>query len=78
MVKHNMVRPAQGFAEGEVAVTGNPVKFLGMPEKRTASDPAVGEHTAEALGEVLGFTSAGVDRLAESGAVTVPRQPVVP
>jgi crotonobetainyl-CoA:carnitine CoA-transferase CaiB-like acyl-CoA transferase len=51
-----------------VRVTGPPVKFSATPGSVVRRAPRLGEHTHEALGELLGLDSAALDKLAASGA----------
>jgi crotonobetainyl-CoA:carnitine CoA-transferase CaiB-like acyl-CoA transferase len=55
---------------GTIRTAGTPLKFsdLALPPPRPA--PALGEHTAEVLREVLGMSDAELDRLGISTVTT--------
>ena len=56
-VRHRqMVLELENDAGERVGVSGNPVKFPGKPVERHRYPPALGEHTAEILGTVLGLS----------------------
>ena len=50
-------------------LTGAPVKFSETPECQTRRAPHLGEHTREALQELLGLDKAALDRMAASGVI---------
>ena len=51
---------------GPVKVTGFPVQFSETPAKVRSAAPALGEHTDEVLGDLLGFSAADLDDLRRS------------
>lgn len=53
--------------EGKVTVAGNPVKLSANPEVFRPA-PALGEHTHEILGGMLGYTDEEIERVMASGA----------
>ena len=53
---------------GEVSYLGQPVKLSRTPSHITAHPPALGEHTAEVLGE-LGFDADAIEKLSQQGIV---------
>jgi crotonobetainyl-CoA:carnitine CoA-transferase CaiB-like acyl-CoA transferase len=52
-----------------INVTGPPVKFSATPGSIPRRAPHLGEHTREALAELLGYDAAVLDRLQSSGAI---------
>ena len=53
---------------GKYLTVGNPVKLSDSPSEVTRS-PLLGEHTAEILGEVLGYSAEEISGLREAGVV---------
>ena len=53
---------------GKYLTVGNPIKMSDSPSDVTRS-PLLGEHTAEILRDVLGYSSAEIDKIVASGAV---------
>jgi formyl-CoA transferase len=53
---------------GKYLTVGNPIKMSDSPSDVTRS-PLLGEHTAEILRDVLGYSSADIDKIGASGAV---------
>jgi formyl-CoA transferase len=53
---------------GKYLTVGNPIKMSDSPSDVTRS-PLLGEHTAEILRDVLGYSSAEIDKIGASGAV---------
>jgi len=54
---------------GDAVVPGSPLRFHGSPEPKWRPNPAIGEHTAEVLGDWLGLDPAMVDSLKSAGAL---------
>ena len=54
---------------GTVPLVGSPMKFSGTPIKHEIPPPALGQHTDEILGQVLGKSQAQIDALKASGVV---------
>jgi crotonobetainyl-CoA:carnitine CoA-transferase CaiB-like acyl-CoA transferase len=52
---------------GEMRVTGTPVKFAATPGRVEAPAPMPGQHTREALRDLLGMDDATLDALAAQG-----------
>jgi formyl-CoA transferase len=53
---------------GKYLTVGNPIKMSDSPSEVTRS-PLLGEHTAEILRDVLGYSGAEIARIGDSGAV---------
>jgi crotonobetainyl-CoA:carnitine CoA-transferase CaiB-like acyl-CoA transferase len=58
---------------GRHRVTGSPVKMSETPGRPTTAAPLVGQHTAEALAELLGMDGGKIDQLMAAGVI--PRTP---
>ncbi|MPY92512.1 MAG: hypothetical protein GEV08_05410 [Acidimicrobiia bacterium] len=54
---------------------GHPVHLSETPGRADVAGPALGEHTAEVLGEVAGYSPAEVDELVAAGAAYLPVEP---
>jgi len=54
---------------GRLKVTGSPLKLSRTPGRVERASPDLGEHTAEVLGELLGYSPAEVEALREQGIV---------
>jgi formyl-CoA transferase/CoA:oxalate CoA-transferase len=59
---------------GRHRVTGSPVKMSATPGTPATAAPLVGQHTAEALSQLLGMPASKVDRLIADGIVPEPSQ----
>jgi crotonobetainyl-CoA:carnitine CoA-transferase CaiB-like acyl-CoA transferase len=55
---------------GDFPATGAPVKLPSMPGRVRRPPPGIGEHTREALRELLGLSDAEVDALAGAGVIS--------
>jgi 2-methylfumaryl-CoA isomerase len=56
---------------GRYRMPGTPLDFSAIPRTPVRRAPALGEHTAEVLNDVLGMTDAEIGRLAQDGVVAV-------
>jgi 2-methylfumaryl-CoA isomerase len=56
---------------GRYRMPGTPLDFSAIPRAPVRRAPALGEHTAEVLNEVLGLTDAEIGRLAGDGVIGV-------
>jgi formyl-CoA transferase/CoA:oxalate CoA-transferase len=65
----DMVVEAEHAAIGAMRVVGRPVKFPGMKQRPVAAPPSFGQHTAEILRDLLGYTEADIAALRESGVI---------
>ena len=54
---------------GPQRVTGPPIKLSATPARVGAPAPALGEHTAQVLGDLLGIENGVIDRLASDGVI---------
>lgn len=52
-----------------IRMPGNPVKLSAAPGQKFSPPPALGEHTAEVLGELGGYDREALDRLHRCGAI---------
>ena len=50
-------------------LAGRPVKFPGSPQRPVTAPPTMGQHTAEVLRDLLGYTDADIAALRESGVI---------
>jgi crotonobetainyl-CoA:carnitine CoA-transferase CaiB-like acyl-CoA transferase len=56
--------------EGDVHVSGNPIKLSGSATREPERWPALGAHTREVLADDLGLTQAELERLRQNGVVS--------
>jgi len=64
----NMLVPIEGA--GDFKVAGSPVKFRGESEVTArGAAPELGEHNAEILGEMLGYSDDDIEKLRRAGAI---------
>ena len=59
---------------GSVKLVGPAPKLSNSPEPLTRPAPLLGEHNAEVLAEMLGYTKNQVDRLEEEGVLSIARK----
>jgi len=64
-----MFAPVIDSAGAKFTVTGPPIKLAATPAAVPASAPYLGEHTSEALAELLHLSSTELERLAASGVI---------
>ena len=72
------VRKAHDPVLGEVDVPGFPIRFSAAPEPLGAQAPLLGQHNAEVLKELLGYSDERIAQLKEQGvliesAIDLPR-----
>ena len=56
---------------GRYRMPGTPLDFSAIPRTPVQRAPALGEHTAEVLNDVLGLSDAEIGRLADDGVVAL-------
>jgi len=59
---------------GSVKLVGPVARFSGCPEPRAEAAPRLGEHNAEVLMEMLGYTREQVGRLEEDGVIAMAKE----
>jgi crotonobetainyl-CoA:carnitine CoA-transferase CaiB-like acyl-CoA transferase len=59
---------------GSVKLVGPVARFSGSPEPRAEAAPLLGEHNAEVLMEMLGYTREQVGRLEEDGVIAMAKE----
>jgi CoA:oxalate CoA-transferase len=64
-----MFEPVIDSAGAEFRVTGTPIKLAATPGAVRGAAPYLGEHTKEALSELLNLNGSEVERLAASGVI---------
>ncbi|HEX3536894.1 MAG TPA: CaiB/BaiF CoA-transferase family protein [Stellaceae bacterium] len=64
-----MVVTAEHAAIGEMRLAGRPVKFPGSPQRPVTAPPAMGQHTAEVLRHLLGYSDTEIDALRRDGVI---------
>jgi crotonobetainyl-CoA:carnitine CoA-transferase CaiB-like acyl-CoA transferase len=65
----DMTLQTEHASAGTVKLPGFPYKFSNTPAEIQKPPPMLGQHTEEVLTGLLGYSSAGVEELKESGAV---------
>ena len=65
----DMVTRVTQAAAGEFLVAGLPIKFSAHPDHEERPAPALGEHTREVLGSLLGYSPERIERMNAEGAV---------
>ncbi len=66
-----MFPTVEAAGAGECRVTGMPVKLSVTPGAVGCGAPLIGQHTRDALSELLGLDSSTIDELAEAGAIVI-------
>ena len=69
--ERQMVVEVDDPSAGRIRLLGNPVKFAGV-ETRYSPPPRAGQHSAEVLGEWLGYSRDQIQELVSSGFVHAP------
>ena len=69
MAARQMVRTMAHPVAGDVLVIGNPIKLSAVPEPDLRPVPAVGEHSAALLRELLGYEDTQIAALRAAGVV---------
>ena len=73
-VRHRHMAASACAADGtSVPLVANPIKFSETPIGSYRAPPALGEHTREILGTLLGMDSAAMEELERSAVIGVPR-----
>jgi crotonobetainyl-CoA:carnitine CoA-transferase CaiB-like acyl-CoA transferase len=65
----DMVVDTEHAAIGPMRVVGRPIKFPGAPQRPVMAPPSFGQHTAEVLRDLLGYTGADIAALRETGVI---------
>ncbi len=69
-VRHRgMVQEIEHPTSGRIRLVGIPVKFSDSPGAISLPPPLLGQHTAEVLGKLLGYTADEIDDLKREGVV---------
>ena len=69
VLHRNMVHEVDHPTAGRVRLVGIPVKFSDSPGAITEPPPLLGQHTAEVLGKLLGYSADEIDELRRQGVV---------
>jgi CoA:oxalate CoA-transferase len=74
LFEHPQVKVRQSFTQqqdeyGAFLIQNAPFTFAGVNTSTSSETPALGQHTDEILGSVLGYSAADIGRLREAGAV---------
>jgi CoA:oxalate CoA-transferase len=67
--EHGLLRRTTVPGRGEVRVLGSPIRLDGTPPAPATPPPALGQHTREVLGTLLGLDDAMLDELAAAGVI---------
>ena len=73
--ERNMLVEIEQPRYGKAHVPGNPVKLSRTPGEEFTPTPALGEHTVEVLGSVLGYPAKKISRLLQEGAAMQYKSP---
>lgn len=65
----DMVVTAKHNAIGDMRLAGRPVKFPGAPQRPVTAPPVMGQHTAEVLRGLLGYSDVEIDALRAAGVI---------
>jgi CoA:oxalate CoA-transferase len=66
--RNMLVEVAQPGYEGKARLAGNPIKLSDTPSEEFAPAPYLGEHTAQLLSELLGYSQEEIERVLREGA----------
>ena len=69
IAERRMVRKLEHSLAGEIPTVANPVRFSDTPVEYKLAAPALGQHTAEVLTEVLGYSDEEIANLYHAGAL---------
>jgi crotonobetainyl-CoA:carnitine CoA-transferase CaiB-like acyl-CoA transferase len=64
-----MVVSAEHATAGHLRLAGRPIKFPGAPQRPSTAPPTLGQHTAEILGDELGYSEAEIAELRRAGII---------
>jgi crotonobetainyl-CoA:carnitine CoA-transferase CaiB-like acyl-CoA transferase len=65
----DMVVEAEHAAIGPMRVVGRPIKFPGAAQRPVTAPPSFGQHSAEVLRDLLGYTDGDITALRDSGVI---------
>jgi crotonobetainyl-CoA:carnitine CoA-transferase CaiB-like acyl-CoA transferase len=68
-VARGMVVEVEHATLGRVPIVNRPIRFVDAPQPPPAAPPALGQHSDEILGDVLGLDAARIAELREAGVV---------
>jgi CoA:oxalate CoA-transferase len=68
-VERGMVRRIKDPVMGDLAVPGFPLRFSEQPERLDLTAPVLGQHNAEVLQDVLGYSAEQISELEASGVL---------
>jgi CoA:oxalate CoA-transferase len=72
VVHRQMVLPLEDAHGHRIAVAGTPIKFVGEAPPPSTYPPALGEHSASVLAEVLDWDAGRIDALFAAGVLKAP------
>jgi crotonobetainyl-CoA:carnitine CoA-transferase CaiB-like acyl-CoA transferase len=64
-----MVVEAEHPTIGPMRLAGRPIKFPGSSQRPSTAPPTMGQHTAEVLGDLLGYSDAEIEGLRRDGII---------